>query len=99
MGTIILLVMINSFFIFNAGSNYILEPIVNKNETTCHLNQKHWNFIKWFFQRCTYIEITEIALNKSHQSQFSNHIIQGLVNGNLNHSYKPVPYFLIFFFN
>lgn len=81
MKTIILLAVINSFFIFITGNT--LESDVNDDyNATCLLNEKHWILIKWYFERCTYIEITEIALNQSYKSKFSNQIIKGLMSGN-----------------
>lgn len=72
----ILIVLIISFFIL-ATTNKILEFDVN----SCDLNQKQWALIKWYFERCTFIEITEIALNRSDKSQYSNQIIRGMIMG------------------
>lgn len=77
MRNIILIELLSSFFII-ARTDRIPEP-----DYGCDFNQKQWALIKWYYERCTFIEITEIALNQSHQSQFSNQIIRGLMSGNV----------------
>lgn len=58
--------------------------ILDFDMNNCNISKKQWALIKWYFERCTFIEITEIALNQSRPSDFSNQIIGGLMNGNLN---------------
>lgn len=82
MRAIILLTVINALFIFIVG-NKLKSGVDNEyNATSCLLNQQHWNLIKWYFERCTFIEVTEIALNQSHKSKFSNQLTKGLMSGN-----------------
>lgn len=73
----ILRILMSSVFIISVSANRIFESDVNG----CDINQKHWDIIKWYFERCTFIEITEIALNRSHKSRFSNQLIRGLMSG------------------
>lgn len=75
-----LLVVLNTFLMLSAEPNYINGIDVNK--FTCHLSKSHWVLVKWYFDRCTYIEITQITLNKSHKSDLSNYIISGIMRGN-----------------
>lgn len=46
------------------------------NRTTCDLNENYWNLIRWFFERVTYIEVTEITRQRLHNSIFANKIIR-----------------------
>lgn len=44
--------------------------------STCDLNDNYWNLIRWFFERVTYIEVTEITRQRLHNSIFANNIIR-----------------------
>lgn len=70
------IVFIFLFFVL-ARTNQIFVSDVN----SCSVNQKQWALIKWYFERCTFVEITEIALNQSHNSEYSNQIISKLMSG------------------
>lgn len=48
------------------------------NRTTCDLNDNYWNLIRWFFERVTYIEVTEITRHRHYNSIFANKIIREL---------------------
>lgn len=70
------------------GSHYSTNAavVINSNElvfhalnrTTCDLNDNYWNLIRWFFERVTFIEVTEITCNRLHNSIFANNIIREL---------------------
>lgn len=85
----------NTIFTLTSGTNPILESNTSNYKIPCFLNKQHWILIKWYFDRCTFIEITEIALNKSHNNKVSNQIISGLMSGNKIYVY-PVRHFLTF---
>lgn len=46
------------------------------NRTTCDLNENYWNLIRWYFERVTYIEMTEITRQRLHNSIFANKILR-----------------------
>lgn len=45
---------------------------------TCDINDNYWQLIHWFFERTTYIEVTEIHRKGKGYSRFANNIIQQL---------------------
>lgn len=89
---IILIELLNSFFII-ARTSQILET----NSNSCDFNQKQWALIKWYFERCTFIEITEIAQNQSHMSPFSNQIISALMSGKMSRHNKLAVVLILLF--
>lgn len=46
--------------------------------STCDLNDNYWNLIRSYFERVTYIEVTEITRHRLHYSIFANKIIREL---------------------
>lgn len=52
--------------------------LIHVKRLTCDLNDNYWQLINWFFERTTYIEVTEIHRGNKGLSRFSNNIIQQL---------------------
>lgn len=51
----------------------------NDLQPMCLINEKIWVLIRWFFDRVTYIEVTEINYNdRSTHSQFAFYLINQL---------------------
>lgn len=48
----------------------------------CGLIAKHWELIRWFFQRIPFIEVTEISENNVRNSEFADTVMHELWQSN-----------------
>lgn len=48
----------------------------------CCLSAKHWELIRWFFERISYIEVTEISENNIRNLEFADTVMHELWQSN-----------------
>lgn len=54
-----------------------VERFMNStNIRSCYLSEGYWELIAWFFGRITYIEATEIVVDKVTDTKFSSFIVK-----------------------
>lgn len=65
------------------SSDLQLERFMNSTKIrACYLSDGYWNLIAWFFGRITYIEATEIVVDKVTDTKFSSFIVKQMAKSN-----------------